>query len=29
VIRLLPPLVISDDELDRGLALLEQAFATR
>jgi 4-aminobutyrate aminotransferase/(S)-3-amino-2-methylpropionate transaminase len=29
VIRLLPPLVISDDELDRGLGLLEQAFATR
>ena len=29
VIRLLPPLVISDDELDRGLSLLEQAFATR
>jgi 4-aminobutyrate aminotransferase/(S)-3-amino-2-methylpropionate transaminase len=28
VIRLLPPLVISDDELDRGLTLLEQAFAT-
>ncbi len=27
VIRLLPPLVISDDELDRGLGLLEQAFA--
>jgi 4-aminobutyrate aminotransferase/(S)-3-amino-2-methylpropionate transaminase len=27
VIRLLPPLVISDDELDRGLTLLEQAFA--
>ncbi|HEY0532246.1 MAG TPA: 4-aminobutyrate--2-oxoglutarate transaminase [Actinoplanes sp.] len=26
VIRLLPPLVISDDELDRGLSLLEQAF---
>ena len=29
VIRLLPPLVITDDELDRGLSLLEQAFATR
>jgi 4-aminobutyrate aminotransferase/(S)-3-amino-2-methylpropionate transaminase len=28
VIRLLPPLVISDEELDRGLGLLEQAFAT-
>ena len=28
VIRLLPPLVITDDELDRGLTLLEQAFAT-
>jgi 4-aminobutyrate aminotransferase / (S)-3-amino-2-methylpropionate transaminase / 5-aminovalerate transaminase len=28
VIRLLPPLVISDEELDRGLTLLEQAFAT-
>jgi len=28
VIRLLPPLIISDDELDRGLALLDQAFAT-
>jgi 4-aminobutyrate aminotransferase/(S)-3-amino-2-methylpropionate transaminase len=28
VIRLLPPLVISDDELDRGLTLLEQAFAS-
>ncbi|GIM93746.1 4-aminobutyrate--2-oxoglutarate transaminase [Paractinoplanes toevensis] len=28
VIRLLPPLIISDDELDRGLTLLEQAFAT-
>ncbi|WP_250030300.1 4-aminobutyrate--2-oxoglutarate transaminase [Paractinoplanes maris] len=28
VIRLLPPLVISDEELDRGLSLLEQAFAT-
>ena len=27
VIRLLPPLVITDDELDRGLSLLEQAFA--
>jgi len=27
VIRLLPPLVITDDELDRGLTLLEQAFA--
>jgi 4-aminobutyrate aminotransferase/(S)-3-amino-2-methylpropionate transaminase len=27
VIRLLPPLVISDEELDRGLGLLEQAFA--
>jgi 4-aminobutyrate aminotransferase/(S)-3-amino-2-methylpropionate transaminase len=26
VIRLLPPLVIADDELDRGLSLLEQAF---
>ncbi|HEY0001200.1 MAG TPA: aminotransferase class III-fold pyridoxal phosphate-dependent enzyme, partial [Actinoplanes sp.] len=29
VIRLLPPLVITDDELDRGLSLLDQAFATR
>jgi 4-aminobutyrate aminotransferase/(S)-3-amino-2-methylpropionate transaminase len=29
VIRLLPPLVITDDQLDRGLSLLEQAFATR
>jgi len=28
VIRLLPPLIISDDELDRGLSLLEQAFAS-
>jgi 4-aminobutyrate aminotransferase / (S)-3-amino-2-methylpropionate transaminase / 5-aminovalerate transaminase len=28
VIRLLPPLVIGDDDLDRGLTLLEQAFAT-
>ena len=28
VVRLLPPLIISDDELDRGLTLLEQAFAT-
>ncbi|MEU4242785.1 4-aminobutyrate--2-oxoglutarate transaminase [Actinoplanes sp. NPDC026619] len=28
VIRLLPPLVIDDDELDRGLTLLEQAFST-
>ncbi|WP_433384192.1 4-aminobutyrate--2-oxoglutarate transaminase [Actinoplanes sp. CA-142083] len=28
VIRLLPPLVITDDELDRGLTLLEQAFET-
>jgi 4-aminobutyrate aminotransferase/(S)-3-amino-2-methylpropionate transaminase len=28
IIRLLPPLVISDDHLDRGLSLLEQAFAT-
>jgi 4-aminobutyrate aminotransferase/(S)-3-amino-2-methylpropionate transaminase len=28
VIRLLPPLVITDDELDRGLTLLEQAFDT-
>ena len=28
VIRLLPPLVIGDDDLDRGLSLLEQAFAT-
>jgi 4-aminobutyrate aminotransferase/(S)-3-amino-2-methylpropionate transaminase len=28
VIRLLPPLIISGDELDRGLTLLEQAFAT-
>ncbi|WP_250008113.1 4-aminobutyrate--2-oxoglutarate transaminase [Actinoplanes sp. M2I2] len=28
VIRLLPPLVISDEELDRGLSLLEQAFST-
>ncbi|MFF5083806.1 4-aminobutyrate--2-oxoglutarate transaminase [Actinoplanes sp. NPDC000266] len=26
VIRLLPPLIISDDELDRGLTLLEQSF---
>jgi 4-aminobutyrate aminotransferase/(S)-3-amino-2-methylpropionate transaminase len=26
VIRLLPPLIINDDELDRGLSLLEQAF---
>lgn len=26
VIRLLPPLIISDDELDRGLSRLEQAF---
>jgi len=26
VIRLLPPLIISDDELDRGLTRLEQAF---
>jgi 4-aminobutyrate aminotransferase/(S)-3-amino-2-methylpropionate transaminase len=28
VIRLLPPLIISDDQLDRGLTLLEQAFAS-
>ncbi|WP_127507223.1 4-aminobutyrate--2-oxoglutarate transaminase [Actinoplanes solisilvae] len=28
VIRLLPPLIISDEELDRGLTLLEQAFST-
>ncbi|HEX5201118.1 MAG TPA: 4-aminobutyrate--2-oxoglutarate transaminase [Actinoplanes sp.] len=28
VIRILPPLVITDDELDRGLSLLEQAFST-
>ncbi|MGX6603148.1 4-aminobutyrate--2-oxoglutarate transaminase [Micromonosporaceae bacterium Da 78-11] len=28
VIRLLPPLIISDDELDRGLTLLELAFET-
>ncbi|MEV6598468.1 4-aminobutyrate--2-oxoglutarate transaminase [Actinoplanes sp. NPDC051346] len=27
VIRLLPPLIITDDELDRGLTLLGQAFA--
>ncbi|MBL7258904.1 4-aminobutyrate--2-oxoglutarate transaminase [Paractinoplanes lichenicola] len=27
VIRLLPPLIISDEELDRGLTLLEQAFS--
>ncbi|GIE97218.1 4-aminobutyrate--2-oxoglutarate transaminase [Paractinoplanes rishiriensis] len=27
VLRLLPPLIIADDELDRGLSLLEQAFA--
>ncbi|GID28310.1 4-aminobutyrate--2-oxoglutarate transaminase [Paractinoplanes brasiliensis] len=27
VIRLLPPLIISDSELDRGLTLLEQAFS--
>jgi 4-aminobutyrate aminotransferase / (S)-3-amino-2-methylpropionate transaminase / 5-aminovalerate transaminase len=27
VIRLLPPLIISDDELDRGLTRLEQAFS--
>ncbi|MEV4345612.1 4-aminobutyrate--2-oxoglutarate transaminase [Actinoplanes sp. NPDC049596] len=26
VVRLLPPLIISDDELDRGLTLLEQSF---
>jgi 4-aminobutyrate aminotransferase/(S)-3-amino-2-methylpropionate transaminase len=29
VIRLRPPLIITDDEPDRGLTLLEQAFATR
>jgi 4-aminobutyrate aminotransferase/(S)-3-amino-2-methylpropionate transaminase len=28
VLRFLPPLVISDDELDRGLAILEGALAT-
>jgi len=28
VIRLLPPLIISGDQLDRGLTLLEQAFST-
>ena len=28
VIRLLPPLIISDAELDRGLTLLEQAFTS-
>lgn len=28
VFRFLPPLVITDEELDRGLALLEQAFRT-
>jgi 4-aminobutyrate aminotransferase/(S)-3-amino-2-methylpropionate transaminase len=28
VIRLLPPLIIADEELDRGLTLLDQAFAT-
>lgn len=27
VIRLLPPLVISDDLLDEGLTILEEAFA--
>ncbi|GAB2576942.1 aspartate aminotransferase family protein [Paractinoplanes abujensis] len=27
VIRLLPPLIISDEELDRGLTLLDQAFS--
>jgi 4-aminobutyrate aminotransferase/(S)-3-amino-2-methylpropionate transaminase len=27
VIRFLPPLVISDDELERGLAILSDAFA--
>ncbi|MDY7086831.1 MAG: 4-aminobutyrate--2-oxoglutarate transaminase [Actinomycetota bacterium] len=27
VIRLLPPLIVSDSELDRGLTLLEQAFS--
>jgi 4-aminobutyrate aminotransferase/(S)-3-amino-2-methylpropionate transaminase len=27
VFRFLPPLVITDDELDRGLAILEQSFA--
>lgn len=28
VFRFLPPLVISDDELDRGLTILNEAFAT-
>lgn len=28
VFRFLPPLVISDDDLDRGLTILDQAFAT-
>jgi 4-aminobutyrate aminotransferase / (S)-3-amino-2-methylpropionate transaminase / 5-aminovalerate transaminase len=27
VVRFLPPLVISDDELERGLAILSDAFA--
>ena len=28
VLRLLPPLTVTDDELDRGLALLEESLAT-
>jgi 4-aminobutyrate aminotransferase-like enzyme len=28
VIRLLPPLTISDADLDEGMAILEQALAT-
>jgi 4-aminobutyrate aminotransferase-like enzyme len=27
VIRLLPPLTVTDEELDRGLALLEESIA--
>jgi 4-aminobutyrate aminotransferase-like enzyme len=27
VIRLLPPLTVSDDELERGLTLLEESLA--
>jgi len=29
VLRFLPPLVISDDLLDEGLSIIEQAFAAQ
>ena len=28
VVRLIPPLVISDEQLEEGLAVIEQAFAS-